>query len=78
MKLSPKNNFYASLGGTGLVALCCFTPILVIGLAIAGVGVFTPYLDYVLYPLLALLLILTWVSYRKYKTSCDCDVKLSD
>ena len=42
------------LVGTVLAALCCFTPILVILLAAAGLSALTGYLDYVLLPALAL------------------------
>jgi hypothetical protein len=36
-----------------LVALCCFTPILVILLGVVGLSALTWYLDYVLLPALA-------------------------
>ncbi|MDI5985912.1 mercury resistance system transport protein MerF [Halomonas sp. M4R5S39] len=39
--------------GTVLVALCCFTPILVILLAAVGLAALTGYLDVVLFPALA-------------------------
>ena len=71
MQVSPptssKRAFYAGLAGTLLVAACCFTPLLVILLAAVGLSAFTPYLDYVLWPALVILLILTVVSYRKWK-----------
>jgi mercuric ion transport protein len=70
---SPKKNFYTSSIGSVFVAICCFTPVLLISLGIVGFGVFAPYLDYVLYPLLILSLVLVWVSYGKYKRSCDCE-----
>lgn len=47
------------LVGTVLAALCCFTPILVVLLAAAGVSALTGYLDYVLLPALALFVALT-------------------
>jgi mercuric ion transport protein len=50
-----KKTFYAAVVGTVLVALCCFTPILVITLAAVGMSAFTPYLDYVLLPALVLM-----------------------
>ena len=73
LKPPPKNmkpvkrNFYAALTGTVLVALCCFTPILVITFAVIGLSAFTPYLDYVLFPALGLLLIVTFLTYLKWK-----------
>jgi mercuric ion transport protein len=64
-----KKRFYAALTGTIVVALCCFTPVLVILLAAVGLSYFTPYLDYVLFPALAALIIMTIYSYRKWKKS---------
>ena len=53
--------------GTVVVALCCFTPLLVLVLGIVGLSVLTPYLDYVLLPALVVLLAVTIISYRKWK-----------
>lgn len=39
--------------GTALVALCCFTPVLIILLGVVGLSALTGYLDYVLLPALA-------------------------
>lgn len=64
-----KKGFYATLGGTIIVALCCFTPILVISLGIVGLSAFTPYLDYVLLPAMVLLIVLTFISYRRWKNA---------
>jgi len=62
-----RKRFYAALAGTIAVAICCFTPILVIAFAAAGLSAFTPYLDYVLFPALGVLVILTVISYRKWR-----------
>ena len=43
--MTPRTQFFASVGGTILVAVFCFTPILVIALAAVGLAAFTPYLD---------------------------------
>jgi mercuric ion transport protein len=59
----------AAAVGTAVVALCCFTPLLVIVLGLVGVSFLTPYLDYVLLPALAVLLVVTVVSYLKWKQS---------
>jgi mercuric ion transport protein len=64
-----KKTFYAAVTGTILVALCCFTPILVIALAAVGMSAFTPYLDYVLLPAMVLMITLTFVSYIRWKKS---------
>jgi mercuric ion transport protein len=62
-----KKGIYAALAGTVLVALCCFTPILVITLGTVGLAVLTPYLDYVLLPGLVLMIIVTIISYIRWK-----------
>jgi mercuric ion transport protein len=64
-----KKAFYAAIVGTILVAICCFTPILVITLGAIGLSAFTPYLDDVLLPALALLIVLTLISYIKWRKS---------
>ncbi|MCA1652500.1 MAG: mercury resistance system transport protein MerF [Acidobacteria bacterium] len=69
--MTPRNQFFASVGGTILVAVCCFTPILVIALAAVGLAAFTRYLDLILFPALAVLMVVTWVSYRRYARSTD-------
>jgi len=62
-----KRGFSAALIGTVAIAICCFTPLLVIAFATAGLSTLTPYLDYVLWPALVLLLLVTFLAYRKYK-----------
>lgn len=47
---------WTGLIGSGVVALCCFTPILVVLLGVVGLGAITGYLDYVLLPALAVFL----------------------
>lgn len=69
-KIAPsKKGFYAALGGTVVVALCCFTPVLVITLGAIGLSAFTPYLDYVLLPGLVVLIALTVISYSRWRKS---------
>ena len=65
-----KKGIYAATLGSILVALCCFTPILVITLGAAGLSAFTPYLDYVLLPALVMLIVLAIVSYGRWKSAC--------
>ena len=62
-----RKSFMAAAIGTAVVALCCFTPLLVIVLGIVGLCFLTPYLDYVLLPALVMLLAVTVVSYQKWK-----------
>ena len=44
--------------GTAVVALCCFTPLLVLLLGVLGLSAAVGWLDYVLFPLLALFIAL--------------------
>jgi mercuric ion transport protein len=64
-----KKSLISAAVGTVIVALCCFTPILVIGVSLLGLGILTPYLDYILLPALVVLYGVTVVSYRKWKQS---------
>ena len=59
-------NFYLALIGTIIVAICCFTSVLVILLGLIGLSLLVPYLDYILFPLLFMFLILTVISFRKW------------
>lgn len=56
---NPKTLLRVSVIGTVLVALCCFTPILVILFATIGLAGLTGYLDYVLLPSLVFFIGLT-------------------
>ena len=65
-----KKNRLLQIGviGTVLTALCCFTPILVVLFGALGLAALVGYLDFVLFPLLGvfiLLLIIGW--YRRAK-----------
>jgi mercuric ion transport protein len=53
--------------GTVLVALCCFTPLLIVVLGAMGLSALTSYLDYVLLPALAVMIVMTIVSYLKWR-----------
>lgn len=64
--MTPKQRLFASVAGTVGVAICCFTPLLAIILLTVGLGAFTPYLDAVLLPALAVLIVVTGLSYRQY------------
>jgi len=64
--------------GTIILALCCFTPILVVLLATLGLSALTGYLDYVLLPSLAFFILLTiYALVRRNKNCCakDMDTK---
>ena len=71
---NPKTLLRVSVIGTVLVALCCFTPILVVLLGTLGLAALTGYLDYVLLPALVLFIGLTcYAVWRKKKHDACCD-----
>lgn len=68
---SGKNDRLLKCGliGTVLVALCCFTPILVILLAALGLSALLGWLDLVLLPALAVFICLTlYALWRRQRT----------
>ena len=70
--MTSRNSMVAALTGTILVALCCFTPLLVLILGGVGLSIFIPYLDIVLLPALILMVVLTILSYVRWrKTSSN-------
>jgi len=62
--------FKTGVWGSIVAAICCFTPVLVVGLGLIGLAALTPYLDYVLFTLLGLFLILAFYEWLKQKSSC--------
>ena len=70
-----KRLLWTGLIGAGLVALCCFTPILVVLLGVIGLGAITGYLDYVLLPALAVFLglaVYAWARQRQATGGACC------
>jgi mercuric ion transport protein len=59
--------FKTGLWGSIISAICCFTPVLVVGLAVIGLAAFTPFLDFVLFPLLGIFLVLLVYGWTKRK-----------
>ena len=57
--------------GTVVAALCCFTPILVVLFGVVGLSALVGYLDYVLFPALAVFLAIT--GYALWKRSRGTD-----
>lgn len=51
--------------GSVLVALCCFTPLLVVLLGVAGLSAVLGWIDYVLFPALAFFIGLTIYAVRR-------------
>lgn len=66
---NPFRVFIAGLVGTIVVALCCFTPYFALLLAFLGLALITPYLDFILIPLLIIFITLTIFSFIKWKRS---------
>ena len=64
-----KKGMLSAAAGTVIVVLCCFTPILVILMGAVGLSYFTPYLDMVLLPALFIMIVLTILSYRRWRNS---------
>ncbi len=58
---------WTGVTGALIVALCCFTPILVMFLGAVGLGALTGYLDYVLLPTLVIFLGMTVYGLSKQK-----------
>lgn len=54
-----RNLLAIGIVGSVIAALCCFTPILVIGLAMIGLSALTASLDLFLVPVLLLFLLIT-------------------
>lgn len=70
---NPNTLVRASIIGIVLVALCCFTPILVLLLGVVGLSALTGYLDYVLLPALGVFIGLTiYAVRRKQKMDACC------
>ncbi len=51
--------FKVGIFGSAIAAVCCFTPVLVIGLSAVGLGILIAYLDYVLLPALIIFIGIT-------------------
>ena len=61
-KFMNKSLFKAGVIGSFIAALCCFTPILVILFGALGLSALVGYLDYVLFPILGLFLVIIVVA----------------
>ncbi|GHA05214.1 mercury resistance system transport protein MerF [Oceanisphaera arctica] len=70
---NPKALLRTSLIGTIIVALCCFTPVLVILFGVIGLASLVGYLDYVLFPALIFFIGLTayalWRQHKRQESS---------
>jgi hypothetical protein len=68
----PKTLVRASIFGTIVLTLCCFTPVLVVLLGGVGMSALTGYLDYVLLPALAVFIGLTIYAIRRKRQADAC------
>ena len=67
--MNDKNLLRTGIVGSVVTALCCVTPILVIGFGVLGLSAAVGWLDFVLFPLLAGFLGLTgYALYRRRQT----------
>ncbi len=58
--------------GSGVAAVCCFTPALVVLVTAVGLSAVVAYLDYVLFPALAVFLAITgYALYLRSRRSAD-------
>jgi mercuric ion transport protein len=57
--MNEKSLLKVGVIGTIIVALCCFTPVLVILFGVVGLSAIVGYLDYVLFPALAVFVMIT-------------------
>ena len=58
----------AGIAGSVIAALCCFTPLLVVGLGIVGLSAAVGWVDFVLFPTLAFFIGLTiYAVHRRQK-----------
>lgn len=69
---NPKTLLRIGVIGTVLVALCCFTPILVILLGAVGLAAYTGYLDVVLLPALVAFVALAIYAVRRQREAEQC------
>lgn len=59
--------------GTVIAAICCFTPVLVIGLGVVGLSAWLGWLDYVLLPALAVFIGITaYGLWRRQRAAACC------
>lgn len=61
------------VAGAVIAAICCFTPVLVIGLGVVGLSAWLAWLDYVLLPALVLSLgLIGYGIWRRRRAAASC------
>lgn len=75
--MKDRNVLKTGLIGTGIAAVCCFTPFLVITLGLAGLSASLAWLDWVLLPAMALFMGVTayGLYLRKKPRACETDAE---
>ena len=63
--------------GSAILALCCFTPALVVLVGFLGLSAITGYLDYVLLPALGFFVLLTLYALWRRQSGRRCDTSES-
>ena len=67
--MNDRNLLRVGVVGTVIAAVCCFTPVLVVLLGVVGLSAWLGWLDYVLFPALALFIGVTvYALIRRSKT----------
>lgn len=70
--MNNKKLFKVGLAGTAITVLCCVTPVLVILMGAVGLSALVGMLDYVLFPALAVFLIMTgYALWKRRRPSAD-------
>lgn len=76
VQMKDKSLLAFSIGGTVVLALCCFTPVLVGLLSVVGLAGLTGYLDIVLLPALVIFVGLTaYALWRKQQCAAGKECK---
>ncbi len=61
--------------GTAIMALCCFTPVLVVLFGVVGLAALIGYLDYVLFPALFFFIALTGYALWRRQNGAACEIR---
>ena len=70
--MNDRKLFGLGAAGTVIAAVCCFTPILVIVFAAVGLSAWLAWIDFVLWPLLAVsLVVAAYSGFRLLRNSSD-------
>lgn len=72
--MDTKTLLRVGVAGTGIAALCCATPLLVILLGVVGLSAWAGGLDYVLLPALAVFVGLTLYALKRRRNEAACCV----